>query len=494
MQKHILSKSTYIRGLQCHKSLYLYKHHNKLRDTISARQQAIFNRGTDVGVLARQLFPGGVDASPDTPFQYQESVKQTAKYIASGKKVIYEAAFQFEGVLAAVDILVFENNAWKAYEVKSSTSVSDVYLHDAALQYYVISGSGINIEDFRVVYINNQYTRRGALDINALFTSESVLKKAKNMHQFVENAVQKAKAILIQPNIPETPIGEQCMSPYECDFKGHCWKNIPEKSVFEFAGMQLSRKFELFNQGMVFMKDVPPELLNSGQKIQVTHDTALTHYFDKVAINTFLEKLPYPLYFMDFETMMSAVPLFDKTRPYQQIPFQFSVHYCDSSNSQPEHAEFLADAGSDPREAFILSLISTLNHENALIVTYNQSFEKSCLEALSNAFPEHTTELRSIISRVRDLMDPFRQKQVYFPAMDGSYSIKSVLPAMVPELSYESLEVADGAMAATGFESLQYEKNPEKIAKMRQNLLDYCRLDTLAMVRIFEKLRLLLHA
>ena len=192
MKKHILSKSTFMRGCQCQKSLYLYKYNPELKDEISASQQAIFDTGHNIGVLAQGLFPNGVNAEPLTPFEYQKSVLETAEYIKQSKQIIYEAAFQTkDGVLSAIDILVKENGNWKAFEVKSSTSVSDTYKLDAALQYYVISNSGIELEDISIVHINNEYERIGELEINQLFKIESVIEEVKGLQGFVKNKISE---------------------------------------------------------------------------------------------------------------------------------------------------------------------------------------------------------------------------------------------------------------------------------------------------------------
>jgi hypothetical protein len=175
MGSHLLSKSSYIKGLQCDKHLYLYKYHYKEMDELSEMQKAIFQRGTNVGELAQELFPGGNDASPPNAFQYNKCVVQTKEEIERGTKVIYEAGFNYEKVLAIADIIVREGKKWSIYEVKSSTSISETYLNDAALQYYVISNSGLEINDFSIIHINNQYVRKGELSLDELFTIETVL-------------------------------------------------------------------------------------------------------------------------------------------------------------------------------------------------------------------------------------------------------------------------------------------------------------------------------
>ena len=231
LPKHILSKSTFVRGCQCPKSLWLYKNHYDLRDEETETQSSIFIRGTKVGLLAQQLFSGGVDASPVDPFHYQQSVTDTAKYIAEGHQVIYEAAFRYEGVLCAIDLLVKRNGKWYAYEVKSSTSVKPAFIQDVALQYYVITNAGIALEDIFLVHINNQYIRQGELDIHELFSIVSLKKGVEAQQPFIINKVAELKAIALQTNMPVISVGDHCFKPYGCDFYGHCSKDlVPEEA------------------------------------------------------------------------------------------------------------------------------------------------------------------------------------------------------------------------------------------------------------------------
>ncbi|MEJ2194898.1 MAG: DUF2779 domain-containing protein [Ignavibacteriaceae bacterium] len=458
MPTHLLSKSSFIKGLQCDKHLYLYKYHYNEMDELSEMQKAIFQRGTNVGVLAQQLFPGGVDTSPKNHFDYNNCLKKTAKEIKSGSKTIYEAGFQFNEVLVIADIVVKSRNSWKVYEVKSSTSISETYLNDAALQYYVLSNSGLKIKDFSIVYLNNQYIRNGELDINALFIVESVLQHILPLRDFVQENVERLKKVLLKKRIPDIDIGEHCYNPYICGFYNYCRKHIPEDSIFDLSGMHLNKKYDLYRDGIIELDDVPEDY-----------------------------PLNYPLYFMDFETFQPAVPLFDNSKPYQQIPFQYSIHYKKTKNSELIHSEFLADAGEDPRKKFIENLLEATEKPGD-IVAYNKAFEITRLKEIARDFPEYSEEIEERILRIKDLMLPFQRNYYYAPEMKGSYSIKYVLPALVPELSYDELEIKEGGLASIAFESLWEETDMMYIAEIKEHLLEYCKLDTLAMVRILERL------
>lgn len=261
MLRHILSKSTFMYGCQCPKRLWLHKNNPDERDEANEDQQAIFQVGTDVGMLARDLFPGGVDASPVDTFHYQQSVADTARYMAEGNTVIYEAAFQFDGLLCAIDILVKKNGSWYAYEVKSTTKVKPPFLKDAAFQYYIISNAGVALKDFFVTHLNNKYIRKGALDPHQLFTHESILQQAQQLQPMIIEKAPELKSVLKNKLMPVIEIGQQCNNPYPCDFYDFCSKEM---------------EVEVPDYGEAFI--------------------------DKAAINNFLQQLQYPIYHIDFET------------------------------------------------------------------------------------------------------------------------------------------------------------------------------------------------
>jgi hypothetical protein len=493
MASHLLSKSSYIKGLQCEKHLYLYKYHYDEMDELSEMQKAIFKRGINVGELAQKLFPGGVVAAQGDPPDYEKALKKTKELIDSNEKVIYEAAFMFNDVLSIADIFVMEKGGAKVYEVKSSTSISETYLNDAALQYYVISGQGIRVKDFSIIYINNQYIRKGDLNLEELFTTESVLESILPMQKSVKENINRLKKVILKKKMPGIDIGEHCYNPYTCGFFDYCRKHIPEVSIFDFSGMHLAKKYELYRNGIIRLDDVPEDFpLNKNNKLQLDVFKSGKPLIDKNAINNFISDLHYPLYFMDFETFQPAVPLFDNSKPYQQIPFQYSVFLKTNKNSEAEHFEFLAEPGEDPRKKFTENLLIVTKGKGDVLV-YNKTFEITRLNEIARDFPEYADEIEKLVSRIKDLMIPFQKKYYYAPEMKGSYSIKAVLPALVPELSYDELEINEGGLASIAYESLQTETDLMFIAEIKQQLLEYCKLDTLGMVRILEKLEVLIH-
>jgi Domain of unknown function(DUF2779) len=483
-----LSKSTFIRGLQCEKNLYLYKYHPELADEVSESQQAIFTRGTNVGVLAQRLFPGGANCAPPTHQQYQICIQKTKAAIEKGATILYEAGFIFDEVLVICDILVKQGHSWKIFEVKSSTSISEVYLNDAALQYYVIKNSLQNVNDISIVFINNQYVRNGELDINQVFTIESIKDLVNEKEDFIKDNVDRLKKVIAKKIEPKIDIGPYCSDPYECGFLGHCWKHIPDYSIFNISHLKSDKKFDLYTQGIINITDVPDDYpINDKQRMQIECERNGKEVIDKGAIDDFLSQIEYPIAFMDFETFMPAVPMFDNSRPYQQIVFQYSVHYLKNEKSEMLHKEYLAEADLkiDPRIGFLVQLIKDVQGAKTIIV-YNQGFEGTRLNEIERDFPKYEKPIQDIICKVLDLMKPFQNKNYYKPEMKGSYSIKKVLPALVPELSYENMEIGEGGSASIAFESLYYESDHQKIDKIRKSLLEYCKMDTFAMVKIFD--------
>jgi hypothetical protein len=319
-----------------------------------------------------------------------------------------------------------------------------------------------------------------------------VLKNILPKQDSIKENVERLKKIIINKIMPQIDIGEHCHNPYTCGFFNYCREHIPEDSIFDFSGMHLKKKYEMYKEGIIKLEDIPEVYsLNKNNKLQLEAYMGGKAITDKDAIKEFISDLNYPLFFMDFETFQPAVPLFDNSRPYQQIPFQYSIHYTESKKGELKHFEFLAEPGEDPREKFIIKLLEDTSAKGDIIV-YNKAFEITRLKEIANDYPAYAEQIEERISRIKDLMIPFRQKYYYSPEMKGSYSIKAVLPSLVPELSYDELEINEGGLASIAFESLWNETDLMFIADIKEQLLEYCKLDTLAMARILEKLSELL--
>ncbi|HPN86733.1 MAG TPA: DUF2779 domain-containing protein [Smithella sp.] len=483
-----LSKSLYIRGLQCHKSLYLEKFHRDVKDEISAETQASFDNGHMVGEAAQDLFPGGILVPYlETEDGVKEQLRLTDEAMSNGVEVIYEASFQHDEIFVKVDILRKGKRGWEIYEVKAGTELKPVYVDDAALQYYVVTGSGVKVGKVFITHVNNEYVREGALDVQKLFISEDITQQVKEKQAYVSGQLKKQRQMLTKKLLPKIDIGPHCFDPYECDYRDYCWKHIPDDSVFDLRERGVNQ-FDLYSRGIIKQKDIPLDMLNKRQLQQVVATLKKQNTIDKKKIGDFLETISYPLYFLDFETFTSAVPLYDGIKPYQHVPFQYSLHYQKTKGGELYHTEFLAEPGTDPRKPLLERLLKDIP-EDVCILAYNMTFEKRVLSELAAYFPENRKTIEKRIERIRDLMVPFRQRDFYHWRFKGSYSIKKVLPVLVAELSYEGLEIADGGAAMDAYHQMYAVKDqPEELEKLRKDLLAYCRLDTLAMVRILDVL------
>ncbi|MEQ1588563.1 MAG: DUF2779 domain-containing protein, partial [Cyclobacteriaceae bacterium] len=486
LEKHLLSKSTFMYGCQCPKRLFLHKHKPSLRNPADEKQQAILDAGTSVGELARKLFNYGIDVTPPDFYSYHLAVKKTQALIARGETILYEATFQYEGVLCALDILVQNGTQWYAFEVKSTTRVKPQHIQDAALQYYVLKNSGLPISEISIIYLYNNYVRQGALDIKQLFSTESVLEEVLEQQETIAQKVAELKAMLSSGTEPIIDIGPHCVAPYPCDFMNYCWAHVPtENSVFELAR---SAGWKLYAEGYHQLDQIPDDYeLNTTASLQLAQHRSGAVHMDREALQQFLVTLTYPLYFLDFETMMPGIPEFDHSRPYQQIPFQFSLHVQHEPGGTLEHYEFLGDGLHDPRKEFTEALLLHLGNKGS-IVCYNMSFEKSRLNELAELFPEQAPKLDNLSTRIVDLMIPFRKQWYYHPDFKGSYSIKAVLPVLVQELRYDELDIQEGSMASLVYSQLKHQ-DAVTATIQRQALREYCKLDTLAMVKIVEVLR-----
>ena len=485
-----LSKSLYIRGLQCEKSLWLKKKKPEVLQAPDDGAQAVFDTGTSVGELACELFNGGERIEYTGDFSSQ--MAKTKEFIEHGIKIIYEATFCFDGILVMVDILRIGRDGLIINEVKSSTSVKDVYIDDASIQYYVISSLGYKVSAVNIIHIDSSYVRGEKLELEKFFRAEDVTEQVKQKQADIPQNLSKFDEILSKNFEPEADIGPQCSDPYTCDALEYCWRKqrgIPEYSIFDISGLRSKKKFELYKSGIVKFEDIKElDKFNASQQIQIRSELSKEQIIDKEAIKEFLDTLSYPLYHLDFETFQQAVPEFIGLSPYEQIPFQFSIHK-DDGKGNLEHFEFLAEAGTDPRYELALNLIKFIP-QDAYVLAYNMSFEKGVIRRLAEIYPQISNELMAIHDNIKDLMAPFASKNYYHPKMQGSYSIKYVLPALVPEFesAYKDLNlIHHGGEAMQAYAAIAFMNETQRDA-YKKALLEYCKLDTLAMVKVLEKL------
>jgi len=484
-----LSKSLVLKGLQCPKALWLKKNPPDFDLPPRPELEARFAAGNKVGELAQQLFPGGTEV-PYAGLPFAAQLARTKQLMDKGTNVIYEAAFSRAGVFVKVDILVRDegaSNSWQIYEVKMGTSVKAVNLDDVSCQYYVLTEYGLNISTAYLTHINNRYERHGAIDVQQLFCCEDVTAEVIKRQLQLPKQLDQLRATLRLDAEPAVDIGPWCTTPFECDYIPYCWQHIPSDSVFTLRGSGIN-KFAYYHQGVIKLADLPLKALNPAQRFQVEATLNKQDTTDIPAIRAFVDSLWYPLCHLDFETFDTPIPPFDGVRPYQKIPFQYSLHIQQQAGAEAQHYEYLTSTNSDPRRELAEQLIAQIPAD-ACVLTYNQAFEKSVLRELAELFPDLAEALHQRIDNVRDLMVPFKQRHIYRWQMAGSYSIKAVLPALVPELSYKDMSIGDGQMAMVAYRQMCDELDLVKLAEIRKDLLAYCELDTLAMVRILAVLR-----
>ena len=488
------SKSKYCSFWQCPKITWLDKYkpeEKEIDDSLSARLSA----GNEVGDLAMTLFGNFVETTTlteDNKLDYSVMIKKTEDEITKGTENICEAAFSYNGLYCAVDILHKEKDGYAIYEIKSSTHINYIYLVDVAYQKYVLEKSGIKVTGTYLVNINNEYVRHGAINVKELFFIQDVSNFLQEEYNKIEETLQRADAILNNENEPNIDISDKCTSPYACAYWQYCTKHLPTPNVFDIYHLGKSKKFDYYNNGIISFEDLEKHgHLDYKQTRQIDyylHDKGT--YINKDGVKKFLGTLSYPLYFLDFETMQSVIPQFDGTTPYQQIPFQYSLHYIESEGGEVKHKEFLAVSGENPLRKISESLCQDIP-ENVCILAYNKSFECGRISELAELFPDLAKHLLNIKRNIKDLLDPFQKGYYYNKAMGGSFSIKSVLPAIFPDdptLNYHNLDgVHNGAEAMTIFPLIKNMPIKEQ-ETARKNLLKYCELDTFAMVKIWQEL------
>jgi len=484
----LLSKSKFLRFKQCPKSLSLLINAPKLISEDS--DDYLLETGNKIGMLARDLFPGGTEIKYN-PSDFSGMAEKTQELMEDGVTTIYEATFMVYDLFIMVDIFHYDEG-WHVYEVKSGTKVegNQKYLDDVSFQMYVLDSVISDLESVNLITLNRSYKKSGELSIPELFKITDISEEAVNNQKNINDAIQTIQSSDLS-SVIENNIGVHCNKydkvASECVFKDHCWSHIPETSVFDLRNAR-GKQYRLYDQGIVLLEDIPESTkLSEKQNIQLSSYLTKRDYIDRDQITTFLEKLKGPLYFLDFESINPAIPMFDETAPYDQVPFQYSLHILEDNTL--EHVEFLAEAGKSPMRAIAESLVKNIPY-GATTVAYYMAYEKARLTELAAYCEDLSDHLMSIYDNMVDLYEPFNKMWYYTSEMKGSASIKSVLPALFPNditLDYKSLMIQNGTMAMRTFETLHL-KSEKEIEAIRKDLLAYCRLDTLAMVKIYEKL------
>jgi len=493
----MLSKSKYQTGLQCPRALWRSIHAPETADPVTETQQWIFDQGSQIGCLAQALFPGGTEVT-ENHRQRAQALATTARLIGSGEKVLYEPAFQFDDVLVRVDILVRVDAAdgdapggaglWDVYEVKSATSLKPQFVTDAAIQTYVLEGAGLQVRRASVIHIDTSYAfDGGSHDPAKLFAIVDVTEDARK-HTLEIPAVLGDLKQMLAGEEPEVRIGSQCSSPYRCAFFGHCHAFLPaENPITNLPRLSEKTLHLLLDSGIHSIKEIPAGFpgITQNQNVVVEVVRAGKPQVKASAIAAELKSLVWPVRHLDFETVMPALPLWPGTRPYEAVPVQYSIHL-HHDDGRTEHREFLAEAGEDPRQKLAERLLADLG-ESGSIVHYSP-YERRILAALAGWFPHLRTRFSAVEKRLFDL-EKIVRANLRHPMDCGRTSVKYVLPAWCPDLSYDGLGVQDGQTASIRYLRMALGGMPEEEAEaLRRDLLEYCKLDTYATVRLLEEL------
>jgi CRISPR/Cas system-associated exonuclease Cas4 (RecB family) len=482
-----ISKSKFIAGTQCAKRLYLQVHHPCLATEVST---GVKQQGTSVGAVARQAFPGGVLV--ETPnYEFGKAVQETARVMADPKvTVIFEAAFLADGVRVRVDVLVRNEAGWCIGEVKSSTKVKDYHIDDISIQAYVLRKAGVNVVRSVVVHLNPRYVYRGGVhDLTKLFVVEPVSPRGD---RWIKQELCEQFSLLSKPIPPSVKVGRQCTNPHQCEFREFCYYDLPIDDL-AYLPISSSGKWDKIDSLRKQAKSILAVPLNDNftpaerQRIKAAQVTLRTRQIViQPGLSAALATAKTPLAFMDFEALAVAIPRFPGMKPWQPIPVQYSVHTL-KGGAPLEHREFLADPCSgDPRVAFIDSLLRDIAEAQTIAVW--SSYEKTILTKLAEAFPPYADRINGVIAKLWDMCRMFKDK-VYHASFKGSFSIKAVLPALVPELGYGDLRIvgrtARGDSVLPAWDLMAKPSTaPEERQRIRAELLRYCERDTIAMYRL----------
>lgn len=477
-QPQRLSKSKYLSGLQCHKRLYLETYSPELAAEIDEQTEARLEMGKEVGQLAHQRFPGGVLVGFDA-YSQEKALERTAELMKDPKvPAIFEGAFEFENVLVYADILGrVGKDKWRLIEVKSSTSVKDEYLPDLAIQTYVLDGSGVTLAGSWLMYLNNQYAYQGGdLDLMQLFALEELTSQVSTMQSEIPGHLASMRKMSATSPAPVIEPDDHCYGPYECKFWEHCTAAKPPRWVYHLP--RIGKKFEqLRQQGIESIDDIPANF-----KLSV-HQQRMKDNVEWISpqLKTRLETVRYPVHYLDFETVMLAIPRHPMTRPYQTLPTQWSNHI-EMNDGTVKHREYLCTERKDPHEEVARTLLEAIGREGSICVFSN--YEERILTALGKAVPSLKGDLDNVIDRLWDLQAIIRD-HYYHPKFEGSFSLKKVLPAVLPDLGYSDLEIQHGGQAAQQYYHMIFEEaDPAEKGRIQQALLKYCERDTLAMVEL----------
>lgn len=488
-----ISKSEYIMFLKHPAWLWLKKHDKKRLPEPDANLQAVFDSGKEFEKYAEKRFKDGVQIGFESYEEYLSMPERTQEALDDGAKVIFQGRFEADNITCICDVL--ERNIedeFNLYEIKSSTKSKPEHHYDLAFQVVVLESAGLKINDIKVVHVNNKYIKNGEINSLELSAVTDVTSNVRAKIEKTKKNIKTALSIVAMPNIPDPSpryvklgaLGEW-MNIYKA-----LGKKIDKYSIYNLIAPSAKSLGKLEDLGAELIKDIPDDFkLTSKQQAQVIATKKNKQMIEREKIKTFLNTLTYPIYFLDYETAMGTVPIYDGTKPYQQIPFQYSLHIVEKEGDEPKHLEYLHREDTNPIPSLLKRMKEDIGSVGSVVVWY-KSFEMGRNSEMAEMFPKYADFLDGVNSRVVDLMEPFSNAWFVDKDFLGSASIKKVLPVLSPELSYKDLGIQEGASAQRlWMEAVLKEYSGIDKDKLFSDLVEYCKLDTLAMVKIWDVLR-----
>ena len=499
-----LTKSSYLDGLKCNKFLWISKFAPSKIAPPSEFDQNLMDDGTAVGALVTQLYPNGIEIPP-TLINRDERIALTSELINNGTEVIYEATFFADNIEIRVDALLKANDGYEIRELKAVTFKNNIlndtkfqkHINDVSIQYYVLNKLGYNITNSYVMTINGEYVRDNNLNAKELFKEVLVTNEVLDLQDSIPEKVKDLNEILSdKQNEPNTDIDKHChKDSQKCGAKEYCWRdqrNIPDYSIFEIFNLG-DKSLNLYRDNIVDIRDIPENVRRTPiQEFYIDHWMNKSTYINDAEISKFISELNFPLFHLDFESYNPAIPKYKNSRPYQQIPFQYSIHV-EHNENEYEHREFLGNPKLDPREALICQLLSDIKGQSSVIVY--SSFEETRIKELASDFPKYQDDLLAIIPRIKDFQDLFINRYYYSYKLKKKYSIKKVMQLLVPNMESRYIDLKNAGKVSNGEEAilackeLYTEEDPNRIKQIRRELLDYCELDTLATLESLRAIR-----
>lgn len=494
-----LSKSDYMLFLRHPAWLWLKKFQKNKLPPIDANTQAVFDEGHEFENYAEKLFPNAVKLGFNNYNEYLVLFQKTKAVLNQGVQTIFQGGFETDGIACIVDVLDRVNgNTFDLIEIKSSTKAKPEHEYDLAFQVIVLEQSGLKIRNVEVIHANKEYVRNGEIEPNKLTSKTDITEKVRSLIPLTKNQINAAFAVLSQRSMPDLSpryvnqvgIPDSQWFTEWLDIYKYLHSDLDPYSIYYLSYPSPEQIGELEDQGIKFIKDILETLaLRPKQlaQIQTTRDDK--RIIDKEKIGKFLTTFEYPLYFLDYETFSSVVPVFDGCRPYADYPFQYSLYVLNAPGEELKHAEYLHQANSNPMPGLISQLKQDIGNKGT-ILAWNMSYEKGCNDRMAEFYPEHKEFFEGVNKRINDLMIPFANMWFFDKKMFGSASVKKVLPTLIPELTYKDLDIHDGLFARRIWTQtvLKGENQPQK-EKIMSDLSQYCTLDTYAMVKILEKLQ-----